>query len=107
MTDKEIENLIKGQIKDVPEIDNNIINDDLQFNIEEFKEKINNSVLQFSNINIEQLKKINNVTNGIKEDFNEVIQNSNNMNDALNQLSGGICPVLNQKKKERILKKIL
>jgi hypothetical protein len=118
MTDKEIENLIEGQIKDVPEIDNNIINDDLQFNIEEFKsklndinisiinnfnksfdskindiiinkssiikEKINNSVLQFSNINIEHLKKINNETKGIKDDFNEMIENSTSMNDALN-----------------------
>ena len=134
MTDKEIENLIEGQIKDVPEIDNNIINDDLQFNIEEFKsklndinisiinnfnksfdskindiiinkssiikEKINNSVLQFSNINIEHLKKINNETKGIKDDFNEMIENSTSMNDALNQLNGGISPVLNQEKRK-------
>ena len=135
MTDKEIENLIEGQIKDVPEIDNNIINDDLQFNIEEFKsklsnknntiinnfnksfdskikdiiinkssiikEKLNNSVLEFSNINIEHLKKINNESNQIKEDFNEMIENSNSMNDALSQLSGGIVPALNQNNRKK------
>ena len=129
LSEKEIENLIEGQIKNIPEIDNNIINDDLQFNIEEFKKKlnnknnsiikefnksfdskindivmnksnimkqsINNSVLNFSQININNLTTINKDTNEIKEEFNEMFENSSNLNDALEKLKGEINAVPN------------
>ena len=49
MSDKDIENLIEGQIKDIPEIDNFIMNDNSQFNIEKYKKELNN---KNNNINI-------------------------------------------------------
>ena len=41
IADFQMENIIDGLIKDIPEIDNNIINDDIQFDIEEYKKELN------------------------------------------------------------------
>ena len=119
IADLEIENLIDGIIKDIPEIDNNIINDDIQFDIEEYKEelnsknnkiikkfnnsfdikiknmfdknnimkeKINNSILNFTNNSIKYLKKINDEIKEIKEDFGEIAENYDELNKALKLL---------------------
>ena len=124
ISEKELEKFIDEQIKIFPEIENQNINDDIQFDIKKYKEKlenkniniiknfnnslnskindiiinksnfmketINNSVLKFSKTHIEQIKKINNETQGIKEDFSEIIFNSNQMNKSLEILKEGI-----------------
>ena len=124
ISEKELEKFIDEQIKIFPEIENQNINDDIQFDIKKYKEKlenkniniiknfnnslnskindiiinksnfmketINNSVLKFSKTHIEQIKKINNETQGIKEDFSEIISNSNEMNKSLEILKEGI-----------------
>ena len=91
--DKELENLIEGQIKDIPDIDNNIINDDLQFNIDEFKTKLtnkNNNIIDNFNKSFES--KINNIvinkSNIMKETINNSVLNFSKINiENLNHLN--------------------
>ena len=124
ISDKEIEQFIEGQIKVIPEIDNQNINDDIQFDIEEYKKELNNkniniiknfnnsldnkinnivinksnfmkesiknSIINFSNIHIEEIKKINNETKGLKEEFDDMISNSSQMNIGLEKIKEGI-----------------
>ena len=49
ITDKEMENIIDSQIKPIPEIQKDIYNDDLQFDIEDYKKGINDKYTNIIN----------------------------------------------------------
>ena len=118
--DKELESIINSQIKEIPPIDNDIINDDIPFNIDEYKKemnekctnikndfnkafdskvneivsaksslmqkRINDSILEFSKVSINHLQKINNEASGLKEDSVTLVENTEGMNKAIEQL---------------------
>ena len=58
--DKEIENIINKEVADIPPIDKEIINDDIPFNIDEYKEEMN--------------KKYENIKNNFKKAFDSKIE---------------------------------
>ena len=118
--DKELESIINSQIKEIPPIDNDIINDDIPFNIDEYKKemnekctnikndfnkafdskvneivsaksslmqkRINDSILEFSKVSLNHLQKINNEASGLKEDSVNLVENTEDMNKAIEQL---------------------
>ena len=83
IADFQMENIIDGLIKDIPEIDNNIINDDIQFDIEEYKKELNTKNNKFiKNYNNSLDIKIKNMmidkNNIMKEKINNSILNFTN-----------------------------
>ena len=118
--DKELENIINSQIKEIPPIDTDIINDEMPFNIDEYKKemnercanikndfnnafeskvneivssksslmqkKINDSILEFSKVNLEHLQKINTEATGLKEDSVALVENTEEMSKAIQEL---------------------
>ena len=142
--DSEIEKIIDSQIKNISKISDDI-NDDIQFNIDEFKKelkdketkvindfksvfntkidsiinnksqimksKINSSLLSFFNSNKQSLDEINKHTGTINEDLKEVAGKTEEMNEAMVELSGLIDPTgkkggdINPQKKEKEKKK--
>lgn len=121
ISDKELENMINSQIKEIPEIDNAIINDDVPFDIEKYKEemnnkynnmknefksvldtqindiilnksslmksKINDTILQFSEVSTNNLETIINEAQGMSEDSNNLLENTETMNKAMGEIS--------------------
>ena len=119
--DKEIENIINKEVKDIPPIDKEIINDDIPFNIDEYKEemnkkyenikndfnkafdskieeivlhksallksKIDDTILEFSKVSFDNFKNINNEAFGLKEDSMSLVENTENMGKAIEELS--------------------
>lgn len=117
ITDKDLENIIDSQIKEIPEIQKDIINDDIDFDSAKYKEGINNrynDIIKDFNSTFD--KKIENIYNNkrtiLEENINqkflefgnvnlkdiseiikehkEVKEKSNNMNDDINEMEKAI-----------------
>ena len=120
ISDKELEDIITSQIKQIPEIDKEIINDDIQFDVEKYKEemnnkyenikngfkstfdskindivlnksnimksKINDSLIEFSQISSNNLEKIKNEAQGMSEESNNLLENTEGMKIAMAEL---------------------
>ena len=117
ITDKDLENIIDSQIKEIPEIQKDIINDDIDFDSAKYKEGINNrynDIIKDFNSTFDKKKEniYNNKRNILEENINqkflefgnvnlkdiseiikehkEVKEKSNNMNDDINEMEKAI-----------------
>lgn len=117
ITDKDLENIIDSQIKEIPEIQKDIINDDIDFDSAKYKEGINNRyndiIKDFNSTFDKKIENIyNNKRNILEENINqkflefgnvnlkdiseiikehkEVKEKSNNMNDDINEMEKAI-----------------
>ena len=85
ITDKEMENIIDSQIKPITEIQKDIYNDDLQFDIEDYKKGINDKYTNIiKDFNKLYDSKINNILNNkssiLKEEINKKFSEFSSVN---------------------------